>query len=140
MDWHRGNESDCFADTGNYTAPLIVAEAQNFIARMAKKQQQFFLYLPFHLVHAPNEVDDIYRKRYPNIKNKDTQTVLAMVSALDDHIGMVVDAMKSTTFGSKSVYDQSVIVYFGDNGAQHGQTGSDFNGNWPYKGAKTQLW
>jgi hypothetical protein len=31
-------------------------------------------------------------------------------------------------------------LFFGDNGPQPGQTGKDFNGAWPYKGFKTQLW
>eukprot|EP01048_Picozoa_sp_COSAG05_P021866 COSAG05_NODE_4163_length_1646_cov_17.789270_2_plen_90_part_00 len=51
-DWHRGNETTCFTDSGNYTSTLIVPEANDFLQRMAKapEKKPFFLYLPFHLV------------------------------------------------------------------------------------------
>jgi hypothetical protein len=72
---------------------------------MAKKNQPFFLYLPFHLVHGPNEVDESYKQRYPNIENDATKTVLGMVSALDDHVKLVVDSLKEAR-----IYNESFIV------------------------------
>ena len=57
MDWHRGNESSCYNDTGTYTAELIAPAAVDFLDRMAKTPDQpWFLYLPFHLIHGPNQV------------------------------------------------------------------------------------
>ena len=43
LDWHRGNQTDCFADSGQYTAGLVEHEAVSFIHRMAAAKQKFFL-------------------------------------------------------------------------------------------------
>jgi len=68
MDWHRGNETSCFADTGNYTTELVVPEAVAFLQRKAKEPDTpFFLYLPFHLIHEPSQVPQHFVELYPEL-------------------------------------------------------------------------
>eukprot|EP01052_Picozoa_sp_SAG31_P037850 SAG31_NODE_4955_length_2836_cov_1.640482_1_plen_258_part_00 len=164
-DWHRGNETTCYADSGpgigNYTAKLIVPDAQGYLQRMAKTPEKpFFLYLPFHLIHGPNQVpkqyEDLYDLAYPSLDPEisaeaqglcgvcacpshsggaavtwaQCRTVLGMASALDEAVGDVFDTLRST-----GGYNHSVIVYTSDNGAQGGQGGTSY----PLKGWKTQL-
>lgn len=44
LDWHRGNETSCFDDSGNYSAELIVPAAVDFLERKAKDPSKpFFL-------------------------------------------------------------------------------------------------
>ena len=61
---------------------------------MAANESAFFLYLPFHLVHAPNQVPARYAALYPHVADNRTRTLLGMVSALDEAVGMVVDGLK----------------------------------------------
>lgn len=135
LDWHRGNQSDCWDDTGNYSAPLIAAKAISFLRQMHHQQTKttnpkpFFLYLPWHLVHGPNQVPDEYKNRYPHLTGN-TQIWLGKVSALDDAIGSVIDALKE--FG---LYNNTIIFFSADNGAPN-SGGSNF----PLKGWKTQLY
>ena len=71
VDWHRGNETTCYSDSGNYTSTLIVPEATGFIKRMERQPKPYFLYLPFHLIHGPNQVpkkyEDLYDAAYPTL-------------------------------------------------------------------------
>ena len=59
------------------------------------------------------------------------RTVLAMAAALDWAVGTVVDALKAN-----AQYDNTIIFYSSDNGAQGGQGGTSY----PLRGYKTQLW
>ncbi|KAA0197313.1 hypothetical protein HAZT_HAZT002400 [Hyalella azteca] len=54
-----------------------------------------------------------------------------MVSALDDAVGIVVSALRSS-----GLYNNSVIVFTSDNGGSTKGAGS----NWPLKGHKSTLW
>ena len=58
-------------------------------------------------------------------------TVLAMAAALDWGVGAVVDALHAT-----KQWDNTIIIYTSDNGAQGGQGGTSF----PLRGFKTQLY
>ena len=113
LDWNRGNLTPCTADNGTYTEPLIVAEATAFLQRQAVSKQPFLLYLPFHLVHSPNQVPDSWLERYPtapppaNVTQRvcgpdggasgwaKCRVVLAMASALDSAFGAVMAATTS---------------------------------------------
>ena len=66
VDWHRGNETTCYNDNGTYTAELIVPHVDAYFAqRAATPSQPFFLYLPWHLIHGPNQVPDRFQARRP---------------------------------------------------------------------------
>jgi arylsulfatase A-like enzyme len=66
IDWHRGNQTACFDDTGNYTTELVVRKAIGYLKRKAATPSTpFFLYLPFHLIHGPNQVPQKYLDLYP---------------------------------------------------------------------------
>jgi hypothetical protein len=115
LDWNRGNLTPCPSDDGKYTAPLIEAQASDFIRRQTAARRKFFLYLPFHLVHEPNQVPDDWLRRYPATRPADSivnrtcdvdaqwshcRTVLAMASALDDAIGKVMATLEEAPYGA----------------------------------------
>jgi arylsulfatase B len=148
LDWNRGNLEPCPADDGKYTTPLIEAQANDFIRRQAAARQRFFLYLPFHLVHEPNQVPDEFLQRYPatappnstinrtcdmNAPWLHCRTVLAMASALDDAVGSIFQTLQQAP-GDAANY--TITVFSSDNGAPPGQGGS----NAPYRGWKMQLY
>lgn len=148
LDWNRGNLTPCSADNGKYTEPLLVAQATAFLQRQAASKQPWFLYMPFHLVHLPNQVPDSWLERYPaapppaNITQRvcasggaegwaKCRIVLAMESALDDAVGTVMAALDANKLSSNTI-----TVFSSDNGAPLSQGGSNF----PLRGQKMQLW
>ena len=136
-----------------------MAAAQQQAAPKAAKP--FFLYYPLHLIHGPNEAPQRFLDLFPERNLSATaasygmcgvcqckdqrsgdfapsdvswgacRTVLAMTAALDWAVGEVVDGLKDS-----GLYDDTIIIYTSDNGAQPGQGGT----NAPLRGWKTQLY
>jgi len=90
-----------------------------------------FLYLPFQNVHAPMQVPKEYEDMYPDIEDDDRRVFSGMVTALDDAVGSVVDALQES-----GMYDNSVIVFLSDNGGSVLRGGNNF----PLRGNKVTLW
>lgn len=200
VDWHTGNETTNFDQSGTYTVELIVPQTVKWLRERAETPETpWFLYLPFHLIHGPNQVPDAYMALYPTLKPDQTaasqdmcgvcecadpprpsppggnaniaatmpsnrregwprlnnsddtsgpeskadssqgtdvtwlqcHTVLAMAAALDWGVGAVVDGLHAT-----NQWNNTIIIYTSDNGAQGGQGGTSF----PLRGFKTQLY
>ncbi|MFA6173384.1 MAG: sulfatase [Kiritimatiellales bacterium] len=96
----------------------------------------FFLYLAFNAPHAPMEAPPEYLAKTKQIKDRRRAIYAAMVMALDDAVGQVLDEVRRA-----GLEDSTLIVFLSDNG---GATipGSDQNGasNAPLRGSKAQLW
>ena len=73
MDWHTGNETTNFDQSGTYTVELIVPQTVKWLRERAETPETpWFLYLPFHLIHGPNQVPDAYMALYPTLKPNQT--------------------------------------------------------------------
>ena len=71
-----------------------------------------FLYMAFQNSHAPYQCPDQYTDMYPDLpRNGSRNCFNAMVTALDESVGVIVDSLKSA-----ALYDNTVIVYSSDNG------------------------
>jgi len=92
------------------------------------KQRPFFLYLPFNAEHAPLHATEKYLARFPGIKDEKRRTFAAMLSAMDDAIGRVLDKVRE--IGAEK---DTLIVFFSDNG---GPTPSTTSSNGPLHGFK----
>jgi arylsulfatase A-like enzyme len=113
-----------------YLTDAFGREAVAFIDH--HKSEPFFLYLAFNAVHAPLQATADYRKRFPQVKDEKRQTFSAMLSAMDDAIGHVLDALH------KSQLDEKTLIFFiSDNGGPTPQTSSR---NDPLRGTKTTTW
>ena len=112
-----------------YLTDAFGREAVSFIDMHHDKP--FFLYLPFNAVHAPLEAIDKYLRRFDAIKDPTRRTFAAMLSAMDDNIGRVLDALRK-----HGLEEQTLVFFISDNGGPTPQTTSS---NLPLRGYKGQL-
>ncbi len=104
--------------TNKYLTDEFSDEAVRFVERHQKKP--FFLYLAYNAPHSPLQATQKYLDRFPNIANKKRKTYAAMVSGVDDGIGLLLDKLESLDL------DKNTLVYFlSDNGGPEQSNGSD---------------
>lgn len=94
-----------------YLTDYFGDRATDYIQRNSKTGKPYFLYLAFNAVHAPHMVTAKYYDRFPQIKDHQMRVYAAMVAALDDQVGRVLDAVDD------SGQANNTIIYFAsDNG------------------------
>ena len=113
-----------------YLTDALSNAAVNFIDKQIKDNQQFMLYLAYNAPHTPLQADEKYLSRFPNIKDKKRKTYAAMVSALDDGVGRVLDALEK-----KDLDEDTIIVFLSDNGGAR----NNASDNGPLRGLKGDL-
>ena len=82
-----------------------------FIKQRAQTGEPYFLYAAFNAVHAPLMVSQKYYDRFPQIKDDQLRIYAAMVAALDDAVGRILDAVERS-----GQSDNTLIVFASDNG------------------------
>jgi len=111
-----------------YLTDALAREALSFIDR--HKNEPFFVYLPFNAVHAPMEAGQKYLDRFNDIKDGLRRTHAAMLSAMDDAIGVVLNKLRELNLEEKTL-----VIFLSDNGGPTAQTTSS---NAPLRGFKGQ--
>lgn len=114
----------------DYTTDAFGREAVSFIDR--NQDNPWFLYLAFNAVHTPMDATPKYLDRFKHIEDKKRRTYCAMMSAMDDAIGQVINRLKSN-----NQLDNTIIAFFSDNGGPT-MNGTTTNGsvNNPLRGSK----
>ncbi|MCX5758725.1 MAG: sulfatase-like hydrolase/transferase, partial [Candidatus Hydrogenedentes bacterium] len=123
----RGTEPVADID---YTTDAFAREAVSFIDR--HRTVPFFLYVPFNAVHAPLEAPEKYLSRFPNIEDKKRRTFAAMLSALDDNVGLILAKLREC-----QLEENTLVFFISDNGGPTVQTSSR---NHPLQGFKGQVY
>ncbi|MDP6354101.1 MAG: arylsulfatase [Planctomycetota bacterium] len=129
-DWHRNGQT--IREEG-YSTDLIAREFVNVIESHDSKKP-FFVYAPFNAVHGPNEAPLELIEKYRGIIEKQPEkiapsqkeflaTKYAMLDSMDQAIGRMLEALTD-----KGVLDDTLIVFFNDNGGR--------KDNQPYRGGK----
>ncbi len=125
-DWHRDGET--IREDG-YTTDLFAREFERLMAARTSGRP-FFYYVAFNAMHAPFDAPpklvDKYRKlaaAAPGPGKNAPPQELATLESMDTAIGKMIAAMKA-----KGVLDNTLIVFFNDNGG----TGE----NPPFRGGK----
>jgi arylsulfatase A-like enzyme len=113
----------------DYTTDAFAREAVAFIEKHQK--HPWFVYLPFNAVHAPLEALEKYRARFTGIDDDRRRTFAAMLSALDDNIGVVLAKIRALR-----LEEETLIVFVSDNG---GPTRNTTSRNDPLNGFKAQV-
>jgi arylsulfatase A-like enzyme len=92
-----------------YLTDAFSREAVNFIEK--QKNEPFFLYLAYNAPHAPLQATEKYLSRYPNIKNEKRRTYAAMISAVDDGVGLILEKLKEL-----NIEENTMVFFLSDNG------------------------
>ncbi|KAF0296118.1 Arylsulfatase I [Amphibalanus amphitrite] len=123
---------------GVYATSVFTDRAESII-KEHNASRPLFMYLSAQNPHAPLEVPSEYEELYPATMNADRRTYSAMVTALDDSVGRVVQALKDA-----DLYSNSVILFVSDNGGSvfgnHGSRDGFAGNNYPLRGDKNTLW
>ncbi len=112
-----------------YTTDEFAREAVSFIEH--HRREPFFVYLPFNAVHAPLEAIEKYRARFTAIGDPKRRTYAAMLSALDDGVGSVLNKLREL-----KLEENTLVFFISDNGGPTPQTTSS---NLPLRGYKAQV-
>lgn len=111
-----------------YLTEAFGREAASFIEK--KKDQPWFVYLPFNAVHAPLEAQEKYDKQFASIEDPKRRKFAGLLAALDESVGTVLTKVRDLKL------EEDTLVYFiSDNG---GPTPSTTSRNGPLKGYKAQ--
>jgi len=94
----------------------------------ANKSRPFFIYAAYNAVHAPLQSTPPYLARFATEKDPKRRAYLAMLAALDDGVGAIVQAVERN-----GLADNTLIVFTSDNGGPTWQTTS---ANGPLNGVK----
>ena len=116
--------------TDQYLTDEFSNEAVNFVIK--NKQRPFFLYLAYNAPHGPLQATQKYLTRFDHIKDKRRKTYAAMVSAVDDGVGRILDKLESL-----EIVDNTIIFFFSDNGGPESKNGSN---NGPLREGKSSIY
>ena len=111
-----------------YLTDVFGQEAAAFVDKHAAGDKPIFLYLAFNAIHTPMQAPPKYRERFADVTDEKRQTMLAMLSAMDDAVGLVTAKLKE-----KNALDDTLIVFLSDNG---GPTPGNGSRNTPLRGTK----
>lgn len=84
-----------------------------FVRRRAGKP--FFLYLGYYAPHVPLAATQAYLDRFPGDMPDQRRTALAMMAAVDDGVGRIMDLLEE-----KGLRNNTLVIFSSDNGAPLG--------------------
>ncbi|XP_048511627.1 arylsulfatase J isoform X2 [Athalia rosae] len=124
---------------GQYSTDVFTREAVSIIDAH-NKTDPLFLYLAHAAVHSGNPYNplpapDERVARFDSIEDYDRRRFAAMLSKLDDSVGVVVDTLRK-----RGMLQNSVIVFSSDNGGPAAGFNLNAASNWPLRGVKNTLW
>ena len=138
-DWFRNEKP--LKEQG-YVSTLLGEDAVHFIERQ-DANKPFFLYLAFTAPHTPFQAPQKYLAMYADISDSNRRSYAAMITAMDDQIGAVMQALQR-----RGLRDNTVVIFHSDNGGNqspHLAGESEVKGklpadNGPYRGGKGDLY
>jgi arylsulfatase A-like enzyme len=107
LDWYRNNKP--IREQG-YSTALIGNEAVTLIDEHDPKIP-LYLYLTFNAPHTPYQAPQEYLDRYKSVADPSRRAYAAMITAMDDQIGRVLEALDKN-----NMRDNTLIFFQSDNG------------------------
>ncbi|XP_058832247.1 arylsulfatase B-like [Topomyia yanbarensis] len=138
LDMRRDLEVD-FSVNGSYATDLFNNEAVRII-REHDRSSPLFLVLTHLAPHTANEDDPMQAhkedvERFAYIKDEKRRVLAAMISKVDDGVGDIVQALKQ-----RNMLDNTIILFYSDNGAPSVGVHSNSGSNYPLRGQKYSPW
>lgn len=106
-DWFRNNKR---VEEKGYTTTLLGNDAVRWIDQQ-DASKPFFLDLSFNAPHTPYQAPQEYLDMYKNIEDPNRRAYAAAITAMDEQIGRVIDALQK-----KGLRDKTLLVFQSDNG------------------------
>jgi arylsulfatase A-like enzyme len=116
-----------------YLTDMLAREAVGFMER--HQDQPFFLYLAFNAVHTPMEAPKALVDRFSQISDPRRRTYLAMLQALDNAVGQVLEALRRL-----DLERNTLVVFLSDNGGPTVKFSVNGSRNAPLRGSKGDTW
>ncbi|MEO0795589.1 MAG: sulfatase-like hydrolase/transferase [Verrucomicrobiota bacterium] len=118
----RNNQA---AEFNEYLTYALSRDAAKFVK---ESEKPFCLFLAYNAPHGPLEAPRDLMAKYSHVKPWQRQAYLAMIDAMDQGIGMVVDALKES-----DKFDNTLIFFLSDNGGVQSKPGYE-NETWADNG------
>jgi arylsulfatase A-like enzyme len=125
----EGWDGKPFEFENDYLTDINGRAACDFIRRDSTKP--WFLYVAFNAPHTPLQATEKHLKRFAHIAGEQRRTYAAMVSALDDAVGVILAELKA-----QGAEDNTLIFFLSDNGGPLDRNGSL---NTPLSGEKGHM-
>jgi arylsulfatase I/J len=106
-DWYRNGK---LVKEPGYDTELFGADAVRVI-KEHDASSPLFLYLAFTAPHTPYQSPKKYQDMYPGIADPLRRTYAGQITAMDDQIGAVIDALEK-----RNMRDNTLIFFVSDNG------------------------
>lgn len=114
-----------------YLTEALTDSAINFIDQHKKETDApFMLFLAYNAPHTPFQATEKYLNRFPHIDDFRRKHVCAMISAVDDGVGRIIEKLES-----ENITEDTIIFFLSDNGGPVKHTAN----NDPLRGAKGDL-
>jgi len=101
-----------------YLTDALSREAVNFIEKY--KEEPFFMYLAYNAPHTPLQATEKYLSRFESIKSPKRKVYAAMVSALDDGVGKILEKLEQLELS-----ENTIVCFLSDNGGPEKVNASD---------------
>jgi arylsulfatase A-like enzyme len=127
------DRTEIFED-GEYSTEMFAREAAQFVRD--NRANPFFAYVPFNAPHYPMHAPRKYLERFPKLE-PERRTYAAMISALDDGVGLVMRTLRELR-----LTDNTLVFFSADNGATRearaglNQKPATAGDNTPFRGNK----
>lgn len=105
--WENGKE---LYDNGRYFTEMISEKAVEQIREMHEADEPFLMYVAYNAPHYPMHAPRKYLDRFRHLP-EDRRIMAAMLSAVDDGVGEIVDELKR-----QGIYEDTLIFFQSDNG------------------------
>lgn len=125
--------------TGKETTELFTEKTVQLL-KDRDPSKPFFIYLSHLAVHVGNyyalfEPAEKYLEMNSHIKNLKRRKLAGTLSALDESVGRLVEALNAT-----GAIQNTILVLTTDNGAAAGGIDDSAGSNWPLRGTKMTHW
>jgi arylsulfatase A-like enzyme len=107
LDWYLNNKP---VKEEGYSTFLLGNDAVKLI-NARDPSVPFYLYLTFNAPHSPYQAPQEYLDRYKEIADPSRRAYAAMITALDEQVGRVIQALED-----RKLRDNTLIVFQSDNG------------------------